>query len=268
MSLKGGGQQTTTQALDPATQRMQAQIYSRAQDVANEKYSTYGGPRVAGANPATQAALTQYGQVGGLAGLGGRALGGDAAAFGQFMNPYQQNVIDQVGNQYDQLRSQAHLDANDAATRAGAFGGSRHAIAEGARLGQLDQGQAATVAQLQQQGFNDAQGRAAQAVNLGLSGLQGQAGLADYLRQIQQQGYDANLGQFNEQRDWGLRGLQALQGAVQGTPYGQSQSTPLTRNAGAGALGGALTGAQIGSAIPGVGTAIGAIGGGLLGLFG
>lgn len=268
MSLKGGGQQTTTQALDPATQRMQQDIYNKARQVAGQKYSGYSGPQVAQANPATLAALSQYGQVGGLAGLGGRALGGDASAFAQFQNPYQQNVIDQVGNQYDQLRSQAHLDANEQATRAGAFGGSRHAIMEGARLGQLDQGQAATIAQLQQQGFNDAQSRALSAANLGMGALGQQAGLADYLRQIQQQGFDVNKANFNEQRDWGQRQLAALQGAVSGTPYGQSQSTPLTRNAGAGALGGALTGAQIGSAIPGVGTAIGAIGGGLLGLFG
>lgn len=47
---------------------------------------------------------------------------------------------------------------------------------------------------------------------------------------------------------------------------GLTQSTPIYRNQTAGALGGALAGAQLGSQIyPGWGTAIGAIGGGLLG---
>lgn len=47
---------------------------------------------------------------------------------------------------------------------------------------------------------------------------------------------------------------------------GSTQSTPVYRNQTAGALGGALAGAQLGSQIyPGWGTAIGAIGGGLLG---
>lgn len=264
---KGGGQQTVTQTVDPATQRMQQDIYNKARQVAGQKYSAYSGPTVAGANPYSTGAAQQFQQLGGLASLGSRALSGDASAFGQFMNPYQQNVVDQVGNQYDQLRSQAHLDANDAATKAGAFGGSRHAIMEGARLGQLDQGQAATVAQLQQQGFNDAQARAQQAANFGLGALGQQFQAGDYLRNVQQQGYDAAQAQFNDRRDYGQKQLGILQGAVQGTPYGTSQSSPLTRNVGAGVLGGALTGAQIGSVIPGVGTAIGALGGGLLGLF-
>ncbi len=51
-------------------------------------------------------------------------------------------------------------------------------------------------------------------------------------------------------------------GSIRGTA-----SQPVFNNRGAGALGGALAGAQLGSIIPGVGTGIGALGGGLLGLF-
>ncbi|BCV04951.1 MAG: hypothetical protein CM15mV95_230 [Caudoviricetes sp.] len=40
---------------------------------------------------------------------------------------------------------------------------------------------------------------------------------------------------------------------------------PVFRNTGAGLLGGAMTGANIANMIPGLGTGIGAIGGGLLG---
>lgn len=47
-----------------------------------------------------------------------------------------------------------------------------------------------------------------------------------------------------------------------------AQTQPVQRNQVAGGLGGALAGAQLGSVIPGLGTGIGAIGGGLLGLFG
>ena len=54
-----------------------------------------------------------------------------------------------------------------------------------------------------------------------------------------------------------------------GGNMGSTQSTPVYRNQTAGALGGALAGAQLGSQIyPGWGTAIGAIGGGLLGRYG
>ena len=49
---------------------------------------------------------------------------------------------------------------------------------------------------------------------------------------------------------------------------GMQSVTPQYSNPAAGALGGALAGAKLGSVIPGVGTAFGAIGGGLLGLLG
>ena len=257
MAKKGGGAQTVTQKLDAPTAAMQKDVYAKARDVAGQAYSGYQGPTVAQANPYITGAANQYQQLGGLAGLGGRALGGDQAAFAQFMNPYQHNVIDAVGQQYNQLRDQAHLNANDAATQAHAFGGSRHAIMEGAQLGQLDQGQAQTVAGLQQQGFADAQQRALQAANLGMGALGQQSQIGDYLRQIQQQQLTNNQGQFNEQRDWGARQLGLLQGAFQNTPYGQSQSQPTSQNKLAGVAGGALTGFEVGGPIGGL------IGGGL-----
>lgn len=54
-----------------------------------------------------------------------------------------------------------------------------------------------------------------------------------------------------------------------GGNMGTTQSTPIYRNKTAGAVGGAMAGAQLGSQIyPGWGTAIGAVGGGLLGGYG
>jgi hypothetical protein len=53
-----------------------------------------------------------------------------------------------------------------------------------------------------------------------------------------------------------------------GGNMGSTQSTPIYRNRGAGAVGGAVSGAQLGSSFGPWGTAIGAIGGGLLGGYG
>lgn len=257
MAKKGGGSQTVQQKLDPQTEAMQRDVYNRARQASSQPYSGYRGQTVAGVSPLSSGAAAQYQQLGGLAGLGGRAMAGDQEAFGAFMNPYQQNVIDATGQQYDQLRSQAHLESNDAATRAGAFGGSRHAVMEGARMGQLDQGQAQTTAQLLQQGFGDAQQRALQAANFGMGALGQQFGAGDYMRNIQQQYLTDQQGRFNEARDWDVRNLGILQGAFSGTPYGQSQTQPLHQNRLAGAAGGALTGMQIGGPVGGI------IGGGL-----
>lgn len=265
---KKGGSQTTTQKLDPQTEAMQRDVYNRARQASQQPYTPYQGQTVASASPLSAQAAQQYQQLGGLAGLGGAAMAGDPNALGAFFNPYQSNVINAVGQQYDTLRGQAHLDANDAATRAGAFGGSRHGIAEGARLGQLDQGQAQTTANLLQSGFNDAQQRALQAANFGMGALGQQFGAGDYFRNIQQQYLGDQQNRFNEARDWDVRNLGILQSGLSGTPYGQSQSQPVTSNIAAGALGGALTGSQIGSVIPGIGTGIGAAIGGGLGLLG
>ena len=50
-------------------------------------------------------------------------------------------------------------------------------------------------------------------------------------------------------------------------PSTTSSTQPIFRNTGAGLLGGAMTGAKIADMIPGLGTGMGAIGGGLLGGF-
>lgn len=66
---------------------------------------------------------------------------------------------------------------------------------------------------------------------------------------------------LNQYQDW------LALGAGQGSSSNSQVQAPGGSRLG-GALGGALTGASLGSAIPGIGTTIGAIGGGLLGLFG
>lgn len=55
--------------------------------------------------------------------------------------------------------------------------------------------------------------------------------------------------------------------AVRGGTFGSTNTQPVFRNTGAGFLGGALGGAQLGSLVPGIGPLFGAIGGGLLGGF-
>jgi hypothetical protein len=72
------------------------------------------------------------------------------------MNPYLGNVVDATRGEFDQLRSEAQNGSNQDATQAGAFGGSRAAVASGARLGALDRAQMSTIAQLLQGGYGQA----------------------------------------------------------------------------------------------------------------
>jgi hypothetical protein len=117
--------------------------------------------------------LGQYQGYGQLGLQGAQALGGDQQAFGQFMNPYLKNVLDQSNSQFDLLGNQAQGQVADRFTQAGAFGGSRAAVAGGTAAANLAAQRAQMNSSLLYGGFNDAQQRAGQAAGLGLQGNEG-----------------------------------------------------------------------------------------------
>lgn len=124
-------------------------------------------------------------------------------AFQQFMSPYQEQVIDATRTELQREldRQQAQLGA--AAVQSGAFGGGRFGVAQGELAAQGAQGIASTLANLRQQGFQQAQQAAAQA-------LAQQLGLGS----AAQQQAAANLGLFG----------QGLQGQLAGTQAAQQQA--------------------------------------------
>ena len=248
MAKKGGGTQTVTQSPDAATQAYQQQVRDAATNAA--------GTQAPGISPETQAAIDMFGKYMSGGNLGFSALNGDPTAMASYMNPYQTNVIDATKAQFGQLRDQTMQDIADQATQQGAFGGSRAAVAQGSALGQLGLGEQQQLAQLEQSGYNDAASRAYMAANLGF-GAGGQlASLGDYTRQV---AMDQNPAL------WKLKMLSQVPFGSSGST--QTQTGTMGHNGAAGALGGAATGAEIGSYFPGWGTAIGAGVGGLLGLF-
>jgi len=107
-----------------------------------------------------------------------------------YMSPYQQAVQAATLSEYDEqvARSRTQLGAPGVA---GVFGGGRHGISEAQYMSESDRNRAALVAQMEQQGFAQAQsarqqdylnrlglGQAAQQLGMGQAGLAGQrAGL-------------------------------------------------------------------------------------------
>jgi hypothetical protein len=240
-----GGSQTVSTQLDPTMESIRNQVWRAGRAAA-------GTPGLA-MDPAARAAMDSLGRVAGAGNLGIGAL--SSGDFSAFMNPYQGQVIDAVHQQYGDLRDQATLDVNDMATKARSFGGSRHGIATGQALGELYKGEGQTIAGLMKSGYDDARGQAMGLANLGM-GASGQLfQMGDARRRIEME------------NDPNMRRFMILQAAMQGLPYGTTQTTPMGSNAGAGFLGGAATGASIGSNFGPWGTAIGAGAGGLLGLF-
>lgn len=132
MSKKSEQRTTNTRALDPQSQAFVDEMRRRAQ----------GGADVALNHP------------------GSFFLGpsGDSveSMIAPFMNPYQGQVIDGVRQQFDQLRGQANVGVNQGATAAGAFGGARHGVAQGTRLGELDRAEMSQIGGLLSSGFQNA----------------------------------------------------------------------------------------------------------------
>ena len=147
-------------------------------------------------------------------------------AYQNFMSPYQQQVIDSSLQSFDSSRVGDRQAINDAAVASGNFGGGR----EGAMLGQYDAdsnfGRSALQAQLQQQGFGQANQLASQAFGqqgqlaqnqLGLAGQQ--LGFSNFDRTGMGQDISAlgTLGGLNQQQD--QANLTANQNAAKTAAY-------------------------------------------------
>ena len=123
-------------------------------------------------DPKTQAYLDQMRNLGlGAQGLVNAPSAYSAEAINSAMNPYINDVVKGVQGQYDYARQGASNATKQQATLQGAFGGSRAAVTEGARLGALDRAQAGDVANVLNAGYG-------QAVNL--AGMRGQEPLDRY----------------------------------------------------------------------------------------
>lgn len=206
-SLFGGNKgATSTTSPDAQTQDIRDAIFQQANSLRNS--AAYKG------------ILGGYGNYSDLSNQGSAALGGDQAAFGRFMNPYLQNVLKQSNAQFDILGHKAQNLVNDQATQAGAFGGSRAAVASGVAAGQVANQQAMANSQLLYGGFNDAQQRAAQAAQLGLQGNQGYLGALGFPSSIYAQALPGGGSSTTQRQPGGGFGgfiSGALGGGIMGT---------------------------------------------------
>ena len=109
------------------------------------------------------------------------------------MSPYQGAVIDETLRQYDQSRLGGMQQISDQAASQGAFGGGRQGALQGQYMANTAQGRAGIVAQLSQQGFQDAAARRGQALQdqFALSNFQ-RAGTAGDVASL------GNLGAFRQ----------------------------------------------------------------------
>jgi len=228
-----------SQFMDQGARAMQMGAAGGIGDAAGGIMDQVGGAQ-SGAMGATRRARRQVGQAGRALGRAGRMGIGtarqgidrlrgtgrqfDPSSVSRFMDPFTQNVIDAQQAEIARLGEKQKLAAGDQAIGAGAFGGSRAAIAQAEIDRNTLQQQAKTGAELRSQGFQQAQQAAQQAFEQAqgrrqqaaqLTGQLGQAGAQTGISAAQQA---ANLGLSAEQLaqrgalEGGQLGLSGLQG--------------------------------------------------------
>lgn len=195
---------------------------------------------------------------------------------GEYMDPYQSQVMQGFEANVQRQREQSARRAGDVATQSGAFGGNRGAVleAEGLRdINQMGQSGAANLlssgyGQAQQQMMADRQRMG----SMGMMGMQNLYNIGQFQGGQQAQGL-AGMRGMNEyqrnvamqQRNQPFQDYQQAMGLMGQPGQGGSTSTQSTPTSGGGAFQGALGGAMSGF---GMGGPIGGAIGGGLGLLG
>jgi hypothetical protein len=90
-----------------------------------------------------------------------------------YMNPFQSNVIDATAQQVERARQQAMMMQGAQATAAGAFGGSRHGVADSQTMGEFDRNWINALSGLNYQNFSNAQNMGQFDIGARLSAQQG-----------------------------------------------------------------------------------------------
>ena len=206
--------------------------------LANEPYYAYTGPLTAGTSGLQQQALQGIASLAMPEQMGAyqpRSFAEEGTAQ-QFMNPYLQASLDP---QLDELRRQTERSRVDQAgrlTRAGAYGGSRQALADA----ELTRSMLANMANVTGQGYNQAYQQARQQFNTeeqmaqqaqnlanqyGLQALANQMQAGQIERGIEQEGITADRMQFEEERDFPYKQVQYMQSLLQGLPVAAQSYT-------------------------------------------
>lgn len=202
--------------------------------------------------------------------LGGTYLNGETPGFQGALNAATRPIIDNYTKTI-----MPGIDSNFSA--AGRYGSGAHGLAEGDAATGLSHALGDTTSRMVYQNYGDERNRQIQGMLFAPElanqdykdiAAQGQAGAAqDAFKQSQ---IDAELQKYNYDSNKDFNWLQQYLGMLNGAQGGSTTTTQpkSAPNPFTGAIGGAGVGAQIGSIIPGLGTGIGALAGGGLGLLG
>jgi hypothetical protein len=212
---KGGGGSSSTYTPDPEFKQAALQNYAFAQQVAQQPYQAYGGPRIAGFTQPQQEAMAAIRES-------PLSLGESMA---NFYNPYNQQVIQNTLGNIETQRLMQQQQSRAAAAKAGAYGGTRQAVQEALQQQAALQTGAQAAAQLAQQGFGQAAALGAQDIGLRQQAAAGLQGVGAQQQAMNQANLDLAYQDFMRQQNYPLQQLQILQQGFTQIPSGGTQQT-------------------------------------------
>lgn len=179
----------------------------------------FGPPQTASIDPLSQQAFGLF-----------QNLATQGPDITKFKNLFEGDVVEGIKRDTGDARTTALNAANDASTRAEAFGGSRSGIMAATALGDVNKAGLRNLADFRYAGYGDAMKNAMAQQQFGLQAAGALAGAGDYSRSVTQAGYDAPFNRF------AALGPLTAQQLIAGQGYQQRPSALQS------ALGGALTG--------------------------
>jgi len=227
---KGGkGGDTTQTSIPKWLQQYGHRFAHSAEQAAKQPFKEYGGNLTANIDPLTQQAIDYTGEQMGKASsamdpflqqmqleMGYKPEQITARQFSdvdmsKYMNPYQQGVIDPAMKEYERQRQQVQNQGAAQAQAAGAFGGSRHGLAQAETNRGFADVESKFLGNLMQQGYESASGRAMQDIQNDLAAQQYNVGAGLQGQQARLAAAGAGLQGVGAQQQTGLQSALAAQ---------------------------------------------------------
>jgi len=237
------------------------ELFGQASALATQPYQQYAEPRIAGFNADEQAGFAQTRATQGAYApfLNQAGQQWDQAAADQYMNPFQQSVINRSADEMERRFDFQRKSDDAAAVGAGAFGGTRHGILNAENERNRNLALQDLFLEGNQQAYNNAQTMfnadqsrqlqvAGQSSALGYGDAAALANIGQAQRGLTQASLDTAYADFIEQREDPFQKTNFALGVLQGTPYETQnfqQGTSVTPRLGTspfGQVAGALTG--------------------------
>tara|TARA_R110000803_G_scaffold51114_4_gene105824 strand:+ start:20 stop:766 length:747 start_codon:yes stop_codon:yes gene_type:complete len=215
----------TTTPTGPSVDYFANTVNPAASNVANGSFEGYGGAYAPGLSDYSTQAAGMYGQ----AGAAGNYTPADWNALTQQnMSAYTQNVMDPTLALMDRERQKQMVGEQANVIGSGAFDSSRRGVYEGESSAAYGLGRDKMIADLNRQGYNEAQaatmnqfGAQQGALAQGAAGLSGIGGMDQNLQMAQLAG---QYGDFMRQYEDPFKRLGALTGASAAAPVGSTQT--------------------------------------------